>query len=196
MTKAERTKRKIIEQSAELFNRKGYAATSVKDIMSETGLSKGGLYNHFSGGKEEIAVAAFRHAVDAVYSAVGNRTHAVASAAGKLKAVIQHYRENIFTPPVEGGCPIQNTGVHADNNPRLRAEVRSAIEDWQGRVIHTLNKGIENGEFREDIDREGFATFFIGSIEGGILLARAYGDAAFFDVMADKVLGEIERLKR
>ena len=76
MTKAERTRKKIIEQSAELFNRKGYAGTSVKDIMKETGLSKGGLYSHFDKGKEEIAVAAFHHAVQVVYEAIGRRTHA------------------------------------------------------------------------------------------------------------------------
>ena len=195
MKKAEKTRLKIIEQSAELFNRKGFAGTSVKDIMTETGLSKGGLYSHFAQGKEEIALAAFRHAVGVVYDAVGLRTHVIENSADKLKAVIHYYRENIFSPPVEGGCPIQNTSVDAnDGNPKLKAEVVAALNDWQGRIIHTLNKGIENGEIRPDIDKEQFAVFYIGAIEGGILMARAHDDDKYFDIMAQQILAEIENI--
>ena len=60
MTKSERTRQFIIERSAALFNRKGYAGTSLNDIIEVTGLSKGGIYGNFKKGKEEIAVAAFR----------------------------------------------------------------------------------------------------------------------------------------
>lgn len=196
MTKAERTRRKIIEQSAELFNRKGYAGTSVKDIIQETGISKGGLYGHFSGGKEQIAIAAFQHAVDVVYETIGRRTHVIESSIDKLKAVVYYYRENIFTPPVEGGCPIQNTVVDVqENNPALKKEVVEALNDWQARIEHTLNKGIESGEIREDINKFEFAVDFIGTIEGGILMARAHDDEKYFDVMAKPLLARIDALK-
>ncbi len=196
MKKAEKTRLKIIEQSAELFNRKGFAGTSVKDIMEETGLSKGALYSHFTKGKEEIALTAFRHAVGVVYDAVGRRTRVIESSVDKLKAVIYYYRENIFTPPVEGGCPIQNTSVDAnDGNPVLKSEVVKALTDWQERIIHTLNKGIESGEIRADIDKEQFAVFYIGAIEGGILMARAHDDDKYFDIMAKQILGRIEEIK-
>ncbi|MBW7456596.1 TetR/AcrR family transcriptional regulator, partial [Paenibacillus sepulcri] len=49
MRKGEQTRLRIIMKSAELFNRKGYAATTMQDIMDETGLTKGGLYRSFSG---------------------------------------------------------------------------------------------------------------------------------------------------
>lgn len=197
MTKAERTRNKIIEQSAELFNRKGYAGTSVKDIMEETGLSKGGLYSHFAKGKEEIAVAAFHHAVKVVYNAIGRRTHVIDNTIDKLKTVVFYYRENIFTPPVEGGCPIQNTSVDADeNNPAMKKEVKSVLDGWQERIIHTLNKGIERGEIQKNIDKEEFAVYYIGAIEGGILMARAHGDNKYFDIMAKHLLQRIEEIKK
>lgn len=196
MTKAEKTKKKIIEQSAELFNRKGFAGTSVKDIMDETGLSKGGLYSHFTNGKEEIAIAAFHHAVDVVYEAIGRRTHIIDSCIDKLKAVVYYYRENIFSPPVQGGCPIQNTSVDAEeNNPALKKEVADVLDGWQARIIHTLNKGIERNEIIADIDKEEFAVFFIGAIEGGILMARAQGDEKYFDIMAKSILQRIDEIK-
>lgn len=197
MTKAERTRKKIIEQSAELFNRKGYAGTSVKDIMAETGLSKGGLYSHFSKGKEEISVAAFHHAVKVVYDAIGRRTHVIENTIDKLKTVVFYYRENIFTPPVEGGCPIQNTSVDVgENNPAMKKEVVAVLNGWEERIVHTLNKGIERGEIKKDIDKEEFAVYYIGAIEGGILMARAHGDNKYFDIMAKHLLQRIEEIKK
>jgi len=196
MTKAERTRKKIIEQSAELFNRKGYAGTSVSDIMKETGLSKGGLYSHFGNGKEEIAIAAFHHAVKVVYSAIGRRTHVIDNTIDKLKTVVFYYRENIFTPPVEGGCPIQNTSVNADEtSPAMKKEVKTVLEGWHARIIHTLNKGIERGEIKKDINKEEFAVYYVGAIEGGILMARAHEDNKYFDIMAKHLLQRIEEIK-
>ena len=72
-TKAEKTRLQIIEHAAVLFNQKGFAGTSMEDIMNATGLSKGALYGHFKS-KDEIAVASFQHAVQKV-TYQGWRTH-------------------------------------------------------------------------------------------------------------------------
>ena len=47
MTKGEKTRQMIIEKAAPLFNKNGYAGTSLSDIMKVTGLAKGGLYGNF-----------------------------------------------------------------------------------------------------------------------------------------------------
>ena len=196
MTKSERTRKNIIEKSATLFNQKGYSGTSLQDIMDAASISKGGLYGHFKGGKEEIAVAAFDYAVECVYSKVGKRTHVIKNTVDKLKSVLYFYRENIFTPPVEGGCPIQNTSVEADDNqPVLKRQVIKAIQDWHARVVHTLRKGKERQEIREDVKEEDFATRFIGVIEGGIMLARILEDEAHFDVMTRPLLEELDAIR-
>jgi AcrR family transcriptional regulator len=54
MSKAEKTRQFIIEQTAELFNKKGYAGTSLSDITSATGLTKGSIYGNFEN-KDEVA---------------------------------------------------------------------------------------------------------------------------------------------
>jgi TetR/AcrR family transcriptional repressor of nem operon len=196
LSKAERTRLNIIEKSASLFNRKGYSGTSLKDIMIATGLSKGGLYGHFRGGKEEIAESAFEFAVQSVYHKVGIRTRQVENTIDKLKEVIYFYREHIFHPPVEGGCPIQNTSIEADDNqPALRKRVVRAIEEWSSRITYTLNKGIQRGEIRPDINVEELATYYIGSIEGGIMLARIQKDEQQFDIMTRPLLVKLEDIR-
>ena len=59
-TKAERTRNFIIEKTAEIFNRKGYAGTSMSDITEATGLTKGSIYGNFEN-KEDVALAVFEY---------------------------------------------------------------------------------------------------------------------------------------
>ena len=49
------TKQRILSASLELFASKGYAGTSMNDIISKVGISKGSVYWHFKS-KEEIFV--------------------------------------------------------------------------------------------------------------------------------------------
>ena len=55
-TKGDRTRATLIEAAYQLFNNKGYHATSMRDIATEAGLALGGIYNHFQS-KEDIFVA-------------------------------------------------------------------------------------------------------------------------------------------
>lgn len=195
LPKAERTKSFIVEQAATLFNRQGYAGTSMDDIMQATGLSKGGLYTHFKS-KEDIALAAFDYAVQRVTQRVRERTQPIAHPLEKLRAVVQFYRENIFTPPVEGGCPIQNTSIEVDdNNLVMRARVQAAMDFWKDGIIYILNKGIAKGAVQQGIDVDAFAIRFIGTLEGAIMLARLYKDVQYFDAMAKQLLEMIDDLQ-
>ena len=67
-TKGEQTREMIIRQSAAVFNQFGFFGTSISDIMRETGLEKGGIYNHFPEGKEQLALAeiVFSHSITKV----------------------------------------------------------------------------------------------------------------------------------
>ncbi|MFN8598389.1 MAG: TetR/AcrR family transcriptional regulator [Anaerolineae bacterium] len=55
-TKGDRTRAALIEAAYQLFNSKGYHATSMRDIATAAGLALGGIYNHFQS-KEDIFAA-------------------------------------------------------------------------------------------------------------------------------------------
>ena len=48
-TKRERTRESIIKESYTLFAGKGFKQVTMKDVCEVTGMSRGGLYSHFSG---------------------------------------------------------------------------------------------------------------------------------------------------
>lgn len=202
-TKSERTRRMIIERSAELFNQQGFHGTSMADIMAATGLTKGGIYGNFrrSGGdkkgvKEEIAVAAFEFAVAEVTRTIRERTKVMDNVQDKLRSVVYYYKERVLNPAISGGCPIQNTSVEADDNhPVLRDKVREKMDEWHARMTHVLKRGIARREIRADLDAAEFSTLFIATLEGGILLAQLYKDSDRFDVAARQLLRLIDELK-
>lgn len=203
MKKSEKTRQYIIEKAAVLFNTQGYHGTSMSDIMEATGLTKGGIYGNFKvdgkdkkGVKEEIALAAFEHAVAVINSTIGLRTKVISGSLDKLKAVVYFYMERILNPPVKGGCPLLNTSVDADDNiPVLRDRVLEEMRLWHSRIVYTLNKGVERGEVSSDVDIEKFATLFIGSLEGGFMMARLYKKVTPFEVMAHHLIEQIDSLK-
>jgi hypothetical protein len=114
-----------------------------------------------------------------------------------LKTVVYFYKERVLNPPVEGGCPIQNTSIEADdNNPILKKNVTNALKHWQDRILYTIQKGKERGEIREEVDGDEFAIQFIGIIEGGIMISRIFNEVEPFNKMADLLLSLIEDLKK
>jgi AcrR family transcriptional regulator len=54
------TRDRIVETSAELFRRQGYAATGVKQIVAAAQAPFGSLYHFFPGGKEQLGAEAIK----------------------------------------------------------------------------------------------------------------------------------------
>ena len=50
----------VLADAAQIFWRNGYADTSMEDIVSQTGVSRYGLYGTF-GNEKELLIAAIRH---------------------------------------------------------------------------------------------------------------------------------------
>jgi AcrR family transcriptional regulator len=191
-TKGEETREKILARAARLFNEKGYNGVSLTDLMKATGLQKGGLYNHFES-KEKLAVQAFEYSVkraaDRFAEALARKRHAI----DRLQAVVEVMRGYASDPPVPGGCPILNTAIENDDgNPALRIRARKAMEDWRGMLRRIVSQGVARGELRKT-DPDEFATFFIATVEGGVMLSKLYGDPVHLERVADRLHQYIDR---
>ena len=140
-----RTRQAIVERAAPVFNTLGYSGTSMRDLVRESGLEKGGIYNHFAG-KEELALEAFDHAVnimgERLRSALGGREGALE----RLFAVIDVLSGLVEEPPVAGGCPILNIAVEADDaHPVLKERAARGATDWLMIIGKIIKEGRERG---------------------------------------------------
>lgn len=176
MRKGERTKEFILEQSAALFNKQGYASTSLSDIMAATKLEKGGIYNHFAN-KEALMQEAFLYAVQQVETRYNTLLEERRDARSRLHAVLEVFKSFLTDPPVRGGCPMLNAAIEADDAlPALRPSVRRALEGWRTAIKGILERGIARGELRRDLDPESFSSVMLASLEGAVMLSKMYRD--------------------
>jgi TetR/AcrR family transcriptional regulator, transcriptional repressor for nem operon len=172
MSKGQDTKARILQQAAELFNQQGYAGSSMADVMTVTGLKKGGIYNHFES-KDELALAAFDYAIATLtqrHRAVLRQHH---HAVDRLVAIMAVF--NTF--PVAGGCPLMNTAIEADDaHPALKARAQKAMTNWRQLLRHIVDTGIAKGELQATVDADVLATIFISTLEGSIMISKLYDD--------------------
>lgn len=170
-SKAERTRRFIIEKTAGVFNTKGFAGTSMSDLTAATGLTKGSIYGNFEN-KEEVALAVFDHNHAQVTKAVARQMEKAVTCYDKLMVYARtgHFLLNAY--PV-GGCPILNTAVEADDtNGLLKERAAGAVMDWKKSIESLVRAGMATGEFKPGLDAAQLALSIIALIEGGIMIAR------------------------
>lgn len=172
MSKSERTRAHIIEATAPLFNAKGFEGTSLADLCKATGLTKGALYGNFDN-KEDLAVAAFYHAIGKMRSEGKQQMDRQVTNKGKLGAMLAFFARYVLSPPVPGGCPLLNTAVEADDHrPQMRKYVAEELERSVRAIAELLEKGRRAGEFTSNFKARDIAMFFFCAIEGAIMFSR------------------------
>jgi TetR/AcrR family transcriptional regulator, transcriptional repressor for nem operon len=173
--KGSATRQRIVERAAPVFNQRGYWGASMSDLMEATGLEKGGIYNHF-GSKESLALEAFDHNTDIVADRIRAALDGTTGTAERLQAVIAAFRTFVEEPPFPGGCPLLNTATESDDtHPVLRDRARTRMTELlDGTVARIVERGVEKGELRRDVDAKQTATVVIAALEGAIMLSRLY----------------------
>ena len=196
ITKADRTREFIIAKAAPLFNKKGYAGTSMSDIMKATGLAKGGLYGNFRNPAETAALA-FEYSYSRMRDDIRARVKAKKTAMEKLLAIVQYYRNYTIDPPVEGGCPLLNTSVDADDAyPFLKKKARQAMMEMLGSLQRIMQRGIDEEQIRPDINVRREVELIFAQIEGGIMMAQISDDVSMLNRILDHLKQHIETFHR
>ena len=176
MSKGTETRERIVAQAAQLFSRQGYFGSSLSDIMRETGMEKGGIYNHFAS-KEQLALESFDYAVSLVQQRIKVALTDKRNAVDRLEALISVFQSLADDPPVAGGCPVLNTAIEADDaEPALRERAYNAMQEWRETIRRMVAKGIERGEVRPDTDGDVLATLLITSLEGAVMMSKLCND--------------------
>src|SRR5947209_14444328 len=176
MSKGEQTREMILAQAAQLFNRQGYFGSSLADIMHETGLEKGGIYNHFKS-KEQLALEAFDYTLAVLQRAMRQGLAGKKHAVDRLLVMLSYFQELAEDPPIAGGCPILNTAIESDDaHPVLRERAREAMDGLRATIERIVTRGVERQVLRADVDADDCDTLCIVMLEGALLLSKLYGD--------------------
>ncbi|WP_303317888.1 TetR/AcrR family transcriptional regulator [Flavivirga abyssicola] len=186
-TKAELTSQYILEIVAPIFNKNGYAATSLSDVTKATGLTKGAIYGNFKN-KEDLAIASFVFTVKNMLKRIGEHLSNSDSPIKKLYLITDFYRNYYDYSKKLGGCPVINIGVDANNqNSLLLQKVRQVIERIQDQVTTIIEEGIEAGEISSEINALYFARRLDTMIQGAIFMTYTMDDDFYIQDTMDLI---------
>jgi TetR/AcrR family transcriptional repressor of nem operon len=184
-SKAERTKQFIIEQTAPVFNTKGFEGTSLSDLTDATGLTKGSIYGNFEN-KDEVALAAFDYNFGQVVSFLRQCIAEHASSIDRLLIYPRNYRNFLKIPFLQSGCPILNTATEADDtHPQLKKKVAEALSTWKKSLMSEVKRGIQRGEIKPETDPAQIAHLMICIIEGAVMQAKINRRQADLNIAMD-----------
>lgn len=176
VSKSEKTKAYIIETVAPIFNKNGFAATSIADITKATGLTKGAIYGNFEN-KEQLAIAAFKFMVKNLMGEIVKHMNKSDSPLEKLFLITDFYRNYYLYTNKMGGCPILNIGVDANNqNTLLLQKVRTIIQRIQDQLASIIEDGIELGQISTKINAMHTAKRIDTMIQGAVFMAHTMDD--------------------
>ena len=125
------TRDRILEASAELFRRHGYAGTGIKAILTASQTPYGSLYHFFPGGKQELGVEAlraggvmYRELVEMIFTPGTDVVAATRDFFEGAAAVVE-------AADYADACPVATVALEiASTNEPMRVAAAEAFESW------------------------------------------------------------------
>jgi TetR/AcrR family transcriptional repressor of nem operon len=177
---AKDTRWRIVEAAMELFWLKGYASTSIADILSRSQVNSGSLY-HFFPGKQDVLLAVLEAYRDGIHQMLLEPAWSdVDDPVEKVFALLGRYRQAIVETECTYGCPIGSLALELhDADPIVRERLAQNFSNWVDAVEQCFRAA--ERQFRPDTDFRGLAELALNVMEGGVMQARTYRDVAHFD---------------
>ena len=144
------TRRRILDVAAEAFADRGYAGTSLNDVLRASGVTKGGFYFHFPS-KEALALATLRHKQEqwagVVMAAVMRRSRAIEQLDAMVQALCDLHEQDRACRAINRLCT-----ELGDEHPELRPQLGTQLTTWMDMVASVIRKGQDEGDIRPDVD--------------------------------------------
>jgi len=176
-TKGIQTRHNIVKQSLQLFTLKGYFNTSISDILGATGLTKGGLYGHFSS-KEDIWYAVYDEAVSIWRGIVFKNVSEIADPVRRIEQTIENNMKNYLGAEVfGGGCFFFNMLAElSGQSSSMSRHILKGFVRFSRLLRLWLEEAAEKGMLKAGIDFREAASFIIISVNGAAPLYAASRD--------------------
>lgn len=164
----------IIKSAFNVFSRKGYALTSMDDIVKEASVSKGGIYHYFKS-KEEIFLEIAEMRLGKRRSLIErlSREETVSLFFEKYILMILESlkeEESIMTARFSF-----EFWAILTRDPKLKSLAKERYDRFYQLLEDILRRGIKSGELRPDIDIESTLYVMIATLDGMIYTNTVMG---------------------
>lgn len=164
---------KALKQAMLLFWKKGYSATSMKELERVTGLAITSIYNAY-GNKRALFEKVLNYYLQNILFKFIEALDSADSPENALKAVLMEVIHLHFNPSYPGGCLVVLSILESEqHDERSKNILISALNQLRDRILQRLEKDKENGEIALEKNILSIANHMTALITGMTTMARA-----------------------
>jgi AcrR family transcriptional regulator len=176
-------RRRILDVAAEAFQRNGYQATSMHDVVRDAQTTGGALHHHFPT-KKSLGLSVIRERVAQAVADTWIAPVVSAKTAGHgILAAFKQVSAELREQGSVRGCPLNNLALELSlADPDFQQAVQDIFEEWRRAIANRLERDRAAG--LSGLDPQAFATLVIAAYSGAMAMAKAHQDPAPLEVCA------------
>ena len=183
-------RRHILDAARRVFVAKGFHGANIDDIVAESGVSVGAIYNYY-GGKDQLVHESILTAIDAEADAVIADSRTGGSARDQMERAIRFYVDLTIEAPGAAAFLVQCWAL-ASQKPLVR-DLLVRRRERTVMVASLIGRaGVEAGELPADLDVEAMARGFTALLDGLVLQRVEEGDAYRRAAMERRVMAFLD----
>lgn len=155
-------KKRIIEAAKLLFSQKGYLGTSIEDIISAAGSSKGNLYHHFSS-KEGLFLYLIREQIEQWLEQWEMKRSEYKTFEEVLYGLAHHVALDLENPLARAAEEFSSSETA---NPRVLEEIVTEIQKQREVFLQVIREGIEKGHLQSNVAAEDLSVILYALLGG------------------------------
>ena len=171
-------RQKLLDAALSLIREKGYSSTSVDDLCTEAGVTKGAFFHHFKS-KDALAVAAANHWSE--ITGVFFETAPYHQHSDPLDRVLGYleFRKAILTGEIAEFTCLVGTMVQEiyGTNPDIREACEASISAHAAKVTADIAEAMKRYRIRAPWTAESLALHTQAVLQGAFILAKAKAKA-------------------
>lgn len=201
-----------LERALDLFWRRGYEATSLRELVEHMGIPRQSLYDTFGDKRSLFLKVLARYEEQALQNTVkllqideipSHRLATDEEARARavkfmrspvaLRGFFETYLHEVVLDPERGSCLMANTALEVgEEDPEIRAVVRAYFQRVEEAFFAALSAGVEAGELRPSHDLRALARHLVNAFYGLGIMGRSGASRLALRQMVDVALSVTE----
>lgn len=165
-----------LKSAMELFWRKGYEATSMRDLLDGMGIGRGSFYDTF-GDKHTLFLATLDRFEETRTTWILEALEGPHPPLESIRYVFERTVDGLVGFEPRRGCLLANTAVElAPHDPEVAARISRYVRRTEDAFEQALRRARERGDIPADRDPRALARFLVTNLHGLRVMARAGAD--------------------
>jgi AcrR family transcriptional regulator len=157
---------KLLASGLHMISQEGLGGVTLGRLAQQVGISKSGVFAHFHS-KDQVQIALLDHSAELAARRVVEPALREPDGLPRLRALVANWFGWAERASLPGGCPVAAAMFELDDvDGPVRDKVAQMSEEWSALVVGAVQRAVDLGHLRADLDVEQFVWELFGMYLG------------------------------